>query len=174
MTGSMWREYEETGDFVGLGLPGGLREWADFTAEPLFTPSTKGEEDVNFNPRDVEAMTGIDTGTFSKMEALCRKLFELGTARAAGRGLILIDTKYEVGVTPDGQMIILDEVHTPDSSRFVYAEGFKESVARGERPRHLSKEFLRELMLVEAGGVVAKAKELMKQPLPPYIVKTNL
>lgn len=134
MTGSMWREYRDTGDFTGFGLPSGWSEWHSFTT-PLFTPSTKAEKDVNFHPRDVQEMTGIDPRTFLDMEEMCRELFKLGSARAIARGLILIDTKYEVGVDSTGAMMIIDEVHTPDSSRFVIGDGFAETVARGDTPR---------------------------------------
>lgn len=174
MTGSMWREYRDTGDFAGFGLPAGWTEWHAFTSEPLFTPSTKSDKDVNFHPRDMEKMTGIDKATSERMEAICRKLFELGTARAAERGLILVDTKYEVGLTEGGEMIIIDEVHTPDSSRFLVADGFKDALVSGSKPMSLSKEFLREIMLDLAGGNVDQAKELMKDPLPDEVVdETN-
>lgn len=169
MTGSMWREYRDTGDFVGFLLKPGMKEWHPFVP-PLFTPSTKGMKDINFHPRDVEKMTGIVPATFKHMEEIGRELFKLGTQRAAERGLKLVDTKYEVGVDDDGNIIVLDEVHTPDSSRFVMADGFDEAVASGTRPQSLSKEFLREIMLERSGGDVDKAKELMAQPLDEDIV----
>lgn len=177
MTGSMWREYEKTGDFAGFGLPPGMREWHDFTAEPLFTPSTKSDiKDVSFNPAnsDVEILTGVSAPRMDEAEAICRRLFALGTRRALDRGLILVDTKYEVGIWKDGSLMIIDEVHTPDSSRFVIADGFKEAVARGERPESLSKEFLRLVMLDRAGGDVDAAKRMMAQPLPSDVVKETL
>jgi phosphoribosylaminoimidazole-succinocarboxamide synthase len=171
MTGSMWREYKATGDFTGLGLPSGWVEWQDFTDAPLFTPSTKGKTDVNLNTAALLEYTGLEPKFFADMEEMCRELFRLGTARATERGLTLVDTKYEVIVTPDGKMKIGDEVHTPDSSRFVMAEGFAEAVARGETPRSLSKEFLRGIMLERARGDIAAAKELMKDPLPSDVVE---
>ncbi len=170
MTGSMWREYQATGDFTGLGLPSGWAEWQDFTAAPLSTPSTKGKTDINLNPRALLEHTGLDPRFYAEMEEECRELFKLGTARAAARGLILVDTKYEVIVTADGNRKIADEIHTPDSSRFVMTDGFAEAVARGETPRSLSKEFLRGIMLARANGDVAIAKELMKEPLPDDVV----
>lgn len=172
MTGSMWREYRDTGDFAGFGLPSGWTEWHSFTADPLFTPSTKSDEkDVNFNPDDFEKMTGIPKRTEEQMRELCHELFKLGTARASERGLILVDTKYEVILGTDGELRVADEVHTPDSSRFVMAEGFEEAVAKDETPKQLSKEYLRGIMLERAGGDAAKAKELMKEPLPVDIVE---
>lgn len=174
MTGSMWREYRDTGDFAGYGLPSGWQEWQDFTAAPLFTPSTKEDKDVNLNPEDLLDYTGIDHGTFYEMKAICRELFRLGTARAAERGLILIDTKYEVILTPDGQLRIADEVHTPDSSRFALADGFSDDVANGRKVNSLSKEYLRQIILERAGGDVDAAKELMKQPLPDEVVEETV
>ncbi len=174
MTGSMWREYRDTGDFTGLGLPSGWVEWQEFSGEPLFTPSTKEKTDVNLNPAALLEYTGLDPRFLAKMEGMCRDLFSLGTARAAARGLKLIDTKYEVILTVDGEMKIGDEIHTPDSSRFVMTDEFYEALAKGESPRSLSKEFLREIMLDRANGDVAKAKELMKDPLPDEVVDETL
>jgi phosphoribosylaminoimidazole-succinocarboxamide synthase len=174
MTGSMWREYRDTGDFAGLDLPSGLKEWQDFTDNPLFTPSTKGKEDVNFTPSDAESMAGIDPVRFKEMEELGRELFRLGTARAAERGLVLVDTKYEMGVTAVGKLVVIDEVHTPDSSRFVMADNFEEAMREGRKPRSLSKEFLREIILDRAGGDVNRARQLMTEPLPDDIVEEIL
>lgn len=170
MTGSMWREYRDTGSFAGFSLPSGLQEWHAFTP-PLFTPSTKAEKDVNFNPRDVKEMTGINPVRFAAMIEVGRELFKLGTRRATDRGLILVDTKYEMGIGPTGEIIVIDEVHTPDSSRFVMEEGFDGAVKAGERPEHLSKEFLREIILDRAGGDIEKAKALMAQPLEADVVE---
>ncbi len=174
MTGSMWREYKETGDFTDLGLPSGWKEWQDFSTNPLFTPSTKEKTDINLNPAALVEYTGLDPKLFADMEEMCRDLFALGTERAADRGLILVDTKYEVIVTADGQMKIADEVHTPDSSRFVLTDGFAEAVANGEKPRSLSKEFLRGIMLDRANGDVQKAKEMMKEPLAEDVVNETV
>ncbi len=171
MTGSMWREYRDTGGFVGLALPGGLREWHSFTDDPVFTPSTKAAKDVNFDPVDVEAMTGVSAGLLGRMEEICRELFRLGTTRAAEKGLVLVDTKYEVGVTADEALMVIDEVHTPDSSRFVLADGFTQALARNETPVPLSKEFLRGMMLRRADGNTDRAKELMAEPLSDEVVE---
>jgi len=174
MTGSMWREYQVKGDFTNLGLPSGWKEWQDFSSAPLFTPSTKEKTDLNLNPQALLEYTGLDPKLFAEMEEMCRELFKLGTVRAAEKGLILVDTKYEVIITPDGQMKIADEVHTPDSSRFVYTEGFAQAVARGQTPKSLSKEFLRGMMLERAGGDKDRAKELMAEPLPDDIAEETL
>lgn len=171
MTGSMWREYRDTGDFANFRLPEGLPEWTDFSSDPLFTPSTKSDrKDENFHPSRVEEMTGIEPAQLERMEEICRRLFTLGTQRAIERGLILVDTKYEIGLNDEGELMILDEIHTPDSSRFVYREGFLAAINSGEAPRSLSKEFLRQIMIARAGGNMAVAKELMKEPLPQAVV----
>lgn len=173
MTGSMWREYRDTGDFAGFSLPSGWQEWHRFD-EPLFTPSTKADKDVNFHPDKVTEMTGIEPGLFKDMEEIGRELFRLGTERAADKGLVLIDTKYEIGLSEWGDLIVLDEVHTPDSSRFSPLEGFTEATETGNSPRTLSKEFLRAIMLERAGGDVGRAKELMAEPLPEDVVEETI
>jgi phosphoribosylaminoimidazole-succinocarboxamide synthase len=170
MTGSMWREYKSTGDFQGFGLQPDLSEW-QMLVPPMFTPSTKQDKDVNFHPKDVEEMTGLTTETLWDMEDIGRELFKLGTARAAGKGLVLVDTKYEMGVDSDGEIIVIDEVHTPDSSRFVIADGFALSILAGETPKSFSKEFLRGVMLGYAGGDVGIAKAMMANPLSETVVE---
>ncbi len=173
MTGSMWREYRDTGDFVGFGLPAGWQEWHEFVP-PLFTPSTKAGKDVNFHPSDAEKMTGIVPKVFEEMADIGRELFRLGTDRAAEKGLKLIDTKYELGVISTGEIIVIDEVHTPDSSRYAIAEGFEEAIEAGQQPRSLSKEFLRGIMLDRAGGDVERAKRLMRWPLDQDVVDETI
>jgi len=172
LTGSMWRTYRDTGDFTGLGLPAGLRQWHDFSAHPLCTPSTKSDlKDINFNPADVEKMTGISTRSFAELEEIGRELFRLGTKRAKERGLVLVDTKYEMGIDLEsGQVMVIDEVHTPDSSRFCMEDGFEAAIQSGDQPVSLSKEFLRAVILELAGGDEAKAKELMRNPLKSSVV----
>lgn len=173
MTGSMWREYRDTGDFASFSLPSGLKEWHKFKPA-LFTPSTKAEKDVNFHPRFVLDMTGINPIVFNDMEEIGRELFRLGTRRAADKGLVLIDTKYELGLDSGGNIMVIDEVHTPDSSRFSPVDGFEEAINAEESPRTLSKEFLRAIMLGRARGSVDKAKELMAEPLPDNVVEETL
>lgn len=169
LTGSMWREYRDTGDFTGRGLPAGMQEWHHF--EPaLFTPSTKGETDVNFKPEDVTQFTGLGKTVLNVMEEIGRTLFELGTDRAQERGLVLVDTKYEMGVDRNHNILVIDEVHTPDSSRFVLIDEFNAALREGRSPQSLSKEFLRQILLERAGGDVQKAKELMALPLEQDIV----
>lgn len=172
MTGSMWRTYQRDGDFEGFGLQPGLSEW-QILVPPMFTPSTKADKDVNFHPRDVEAVTNgwISRGTLEEMEEIGRELFRLGTQRAEDRGLVLVDTKYEIIITEEEGMLVGDEVHTPDSSRFVVNDGFAQTVLAGEQPKSLSKEYLRGVMLERTGGDVARAKAMMAKPLDQDVVE---
>lgn len=143
---SILRAYERgERTFCGHALPEGLRPH-ERLAGPLLTPSTKaakGDHDQSVS-KDVLFERGlIDPETFGELEAQVMKLFAFGQAEAAKRGLILVDTKYELGRAPDGRLVLIDEIHTPDSSRYWYADGYDEAMAKGEPPRALDKEFLR-------------------------------
>lgn len=131
--------------FCGHALPDGLRRH-DKLPRNLLTPSTKapkGQHDISVS-RDWLIERGlIDAARYDVLERRCLDLFAAGQALAAERGLILVDTKYELGVRPDGEIVLIDEIHTPDSSRYWYAAGYDEAMARGEDPRSLDKEFLR-------------------------------
>ena len=112
----------------------------------ILTPSTKapkGGHDESVSAEELFARGLIDPPTFADLEARCLTLFEAGQRIAAARGLILVDTKYELGRRPDGEIVLIDEIHTPDSSRYWYAEGYEAAMAAGEAPRSLDKEFLR-------------------------------
>ncbi len=130
--------------------------------------------DISFHPRFVLDATGIGPRTFKDMEEIGRELFRLGTKRAAEKGLVLIDTKYEMGLDSESNILVIDEVHTPDSSRFSPIDGFEDAISAGQSPRTLSKEFLRGIMLDRAGGDANKAKELMAEPLPDDVVEETL
>jgi phosphoribosylaminoimidazole-succinocarboxamide synthase len=113
---------------------------------PLVTPSTKAEQGAHDETvsRDELVQRGlVDAGTFDELAAMCLRMFAFGQERARGRGLILVDTKYELGRAPDGRILFIDEIHTPDSSRYWYAEDYEGRVARGEEPRSLDKEYVR-------------------------------
>lgn len=143
---SILRAYERgERSFCGHALPEGLRPHERLAA-PLLTPSTKaakGDHDQSVS-KDVLFERGlIDPETFGELEARVMKLFAFGQAEAAKRGLILVDTKYELGRAPDGRIVLIDEIHTPDSSRYWYADGYDDAMAKGEPPRALDKEFLR-------------------------------
>ena len=148
LTGHAWRTYASgKRTLCGVPLPEGMKE-NDFFPQPIITPSTKAAEghDEDISAEDIIA-TGLATS--EEWQTLCRytlQLFERGKALAAQRGLILVDTKYEFGKLDD-RIILMDEIHTPDSSRYFYAEGFEARQAAGERQKQLSKEFVREWLI---------------------------
>ncbi|MEG1665018.1 MAG: phosphoribosylaminoimidazolesuccinocarboxamide synthase [Mucinivorans sp.] len=152
LTGSSWRDYKAGGrEICGIKLPDGLREHQRFE-KPIITPSTKAEiglHDENISREDIIAKGYVSKEDYQQMEKYTMALFERGQKMAAERGLILVDTKYEFG-KKDGQIYLIDEIHTPDSSRYFYAEGYQERFDRGEAQRQLSKEFVRE-WLMESG-----------------------
>ena len=150
---SIWRAYERgEREFCGHRLPHGLRKH-ERLPENLLTPSTKapkGEHDLSVSKDWLIARGLVDADRFAALERRCLALFAAGQAIAGERGLILVDTKYELGLRDDGEIVLIDEIHTPDSSRYWYAEGYPGAMARGEDPRSLDKEFLRR-WLVEQG-----------------------
>lgn len=151
LTGSAWREYAAgTREICGVKLPEGMRENEKFP-EPIITPTTKAEagHDMNISREEIIAQGIVSAEDYEVMERYTRRLFEIGTRMAAEKGLILVDTKYEFGKLED-KVILIDEIHTPDSSRYFYAEGYEERFAKGEPQRQLSKEFVRQ-WLIENG-----------------------
>ncbi len=150
---SIWRAYERgEREFCGHRLAEGLRQHQQLP-ENIVTPSTKapkGEHDESVSKDELFRRGLVDPELFDELEAMSLRLFAFGQAHAAGRGLILVDTKYELGRTPDGRIVLIDEIHTPDSSRYWYADTYEAAMARGENPRSLDKEFVRR-WLVERG-----------------------
>lgn len=148
LTGHAWRTYASgKRELCGVPLPEGLKE-NDFFAEPIITPSTKAAEG---HDEDISANEIIKQGLatkeeWEKLSNYTLQLFQRGKEIAAERGLILVDTKYEFGKL-DGEIILMDEIHTPDSSRYFYADGFEERQQKGERQKQLSKEFVREWLI---------------------------
>jgi phosphoribosylaminoimidazole-succinocarboxamide synthase len=145
-TTSIWKHYEAgSRRFAGHALPDGLRKNQPLP-EPLVTPSTKAEKgahDETVSRADLIERGLVDGATFDELAALCLRMFAFGQERARARGLILVDTKYELGRAPDGRILFIDEIHTPDSSRYWYASDYTERVQRGEEPRSLDKEYVR-------------------------------
>jgi phosphoribosylaminoimidazole-succinocarboxamide synthase len=136
----------------GVALPEGLKENAKFPT-PIITPSTKadnGEHDEDISREDILAKGIVAEEDYVVLEKYTRALFQRGTEIAASRGLILVDTKYEFGKTKDGKIVLIDEIHTPDSSRYFYADGYQERQDSGEEQKQLSKEFVRR-WLIENG-----------------------
>lgn len=148
LTGSAWREYAAGArELCGVKLPEGMRENERFP-EPIITPTTKAAEghDENISREEIIAQGLVSREDYEQMEAYTRALFARGTQMAADKGLILVDTKYEFGKR-DGKVILIDEIHTPDSSRYFYADGYEERFAKGEPQRQLSKEFVRQWLI---------------------------
>jgi len=151
LAGHAWREYKAgRRTLCGVALPEGLRE-NDRLPQPIITPTTKAAEghDEDISREEIIARGIVPADEYEQLEKYTLALFQRGTEIAAKRGLILVDTKYEFG-RKDGRIMLMDEIHTPDSSRYFYADGYEERLARGERQRQLSKEFVREWLM--AGG----------------------
>ena len=151
LTGSAWREYKAgCRELCGVKLPEGMKENQKFP-EPIITPTTKAEEghDENISAEEIIRQGLVSKEDWETMVRYTRALFLRGTEIAASKGLILVDTKYEFGKR-DGKVILIDEIHTPDSSRYFYADGYEEKFAKGEPQRQLSKEFVRQ-WLIERG-----------------------
>ena len=148
LTGSAWREYKNgCRELCGVKLPDGMKENERFP-EPIITPTTKADEghDMNISREEIIAKGLVSAEDYAVMEDYTRKIFQRGQNIAAKRGLILVDTKYEFGKR-DGKVYLIDEIHTPDSSRYFYADGYEEKLAKGEPQRQLSKEFVRQWLI---------------------------
>ncbi len=151
LTGHAWREYKSgKRTLCGVALPDGMVENQKF-AEPIITPTTKASEghDEDISREEIIAQGIVSQEDYEMLEDYTRKVFQRGTEIAAEMGLILVDTKYEFG-KKNGQIYLIDEIHTPDSSRYFYAEGYQERLAKGESQKQLSKEFVRQ-WLIENG-----------------------
>ena len=148
LTGSAWREYKNgCRELCGVKLPDGMKENERFP-EPIITPTTKADEghDMNISKEEIIAQGLVSREDYEIMENYTRRIFKRGQEIAAKRGLILVDTKYEFGKR-DGKVYLIDEIHTPDSSRYFYAEGYEEKLSKGEPQRQLSKEFVRQWLI---------------------------
>jgi phosphoribosylaminoimidazole-succinocarboxamide synthase len=149
LTGHAWREYKSGKRVLcGVALPEGMNEHDKFPS-PIITPATKAEEghDEDISREEIIAQGIVEEKTYEKLEEYTRQLFQRGTEIAAEQGLILVDTKYEFGMSNDGEVILIDEIHTPDSSRYFYSEGYQERQDKGEKQKQLSKEFVREWLM---------------------------
>jgi phosphoribosylaminoimidazole-succinocarboxamide synthase len=148
LTGSAWREYKNgCRELCGVRLPDGMKENERFP-EPIITPTTKADEghDMNISKEEIIAQGLVSAEDYEVMENYTRRIFRRGQDIAEKRGLILVDTKYEFGKR-DGKVYLIDEIHTPDSSRYFYADGYEEKLAKGEPQRQLSKEFVRQWLI---------------------------
>jgi len=165
LAGHAWRQYRDGArTLCGQSLPDGLRQ-SEQLPEPIVTPTTKAEEghDQDVTREEAIARTGIDAATFDQLRDWSLALFQRGTEMAAEQGLILVDTKYEFGRTSEGDYVLIDEVHTPDSSRYYYSDGYEKHLERGEPQEQLSKEFVRE-WLMEHGFQGRQGEEMPDLP----------
>ena len=149
LCGSAWRAYKNGArEICGIKLPDGMRENEKFP-EPIVTPTTKaeiGEHDADISKEEILAQGLATPEEYALLEKYTLQLFKRGTEIAAQRGLILVDTKYEFGLH-EGKIYLMDEIHTPDSSRYFYSDGYQERFEKGEPQRQLSKEFVREWLM---------------------------
>ncbi len=168
LAGHAWREYKAgKRTLCGVPLPEGMVENQKFP-EPIITPTTKAAEghDEDISKEDIIASGLVGKEDYEKLEEYTRAIFQRGTEIAAKQGLILVDTKYEFGKR-NGEIYLMDEVHTPDSSRYFYAEGYEERLAKGERQRQLSKEFVREWLM--ANGFQGQEGQKVPEMTPEVV-----
>lgn len=168
LTGHAWREYKAgKRTLCGVALPEGMVENQKFP-EPIITPTTKAAEghDEDISKEEIIARGIVGRDDYEQLEAYTRAIYARGCEMAAERGLILVDTKYEFGKR-DGVIYLMDEVHTPDSSRYFYAEGYEERQARGERQKQLSKEFVREWLM--ANGFQGLEGQIVPEMTPEIV-----
>jgi phosphoribosylaminoimidazole-succinocarboxamide synthase len=167
LTGSAWREYKAGArTLCGLPLAEGMRENEKFPS-PIITPTTKADEghDENISKEEIIAQGLVSKEDYEQMEGYTQALFQRGTEIAAQKGLILVDTKYEFG-KKDGKIYLIDEIHTPDSSRYFYAEGYQERFEKGEEQKQLSKEFVRKWLM--ENGFQGKTGQTVPEMTPAY------
>ena len=168
ITGSGWESYKKTGKVCGIELPEGLKE-SDKLPEPIYTPSTKaeiGEHDQDISKEEILAKGLVSKEDYEVLEKYTMALFKRGTEIAKERGLILVDTKYEFGHR-DGKIYLIDEIHTPDSSRYFYSEGYEDRFAKGEPQKQLSKEFVREWLM--ENGFQGKSGQKVPEMTPEIV-----
>lgn len=165
LAGSAWREYAAGArEICGVRLPEGLRE-NERLPEPIITPTTKADagHDQNISREEIIAQGLVSAEDYEVMERYTRTLFEIGTRMAAEKGLVLVDTKYEFG-KQDGKVLLIDEVHTPDSSRYFYADTYEELFKAGKPQRQLSKEFVRQWLM--ENGFMGRPGEVVPEMTP--------
>ena len=168
LTGSAWREYAAgCREICGVKLPEGMRENEKFPT-PIITPTTKADEglDENISIEEIIAQGIVSKEDYELMEKYTYALFERGTQMAKEKGLILVDTKYEFGKR-DGKVYLIDEIHTPDSSRYFYAEGYEERFEKGEPQKQLSKEFVRQWLI--ENGFMGKEGQTVPEMTEEYV-----
>ncbi len=170
LSGHAAREYKSGKRVLcGVNMPDGMKENDKFP-EPIITPSTKadnGEHDEDISREEILSKGIVSEEDYVILEEYTRKLFQRGSKIATERGLILVDTKYEFGKTKEGEIVLIDEIHTPDSSRYFYAEGYEERQQKGESQKQLSKEFVRQWLI--SNGFQGKEGQQIPEMTDEYI-----
>lgn len=172
VTGHAWREYRDGKRLIcGVPMPDGLREHDRFP-EPIITPTTKADQghDEDISRDEILASGLVSEEDYIQLEDYTRALFQRGTEMAAEMGLILVDTKYEFG-KKDGKIVLIDEIHTPDSSRYFYAEGYEERQAAAEPQKQLSKEFVRQWLI--SNGFQGKEGQTVPQMPDAFVEEVS-
>lgn len=173
LCGSAWRAYKAGArELCGIKLPDGMKENQKFP-KPIITPTTKaeiGEHDEDISKEEILKLGLVSKEDYEVLEKYTMALFEKGSKIAAKRGLILVDTKYEFG-KKDGKIYLIDEIHTPDSSRYFYAEGYEDRFAKGEPQKQLSKEFVREWLM--ANGFQGKEGQQVPEMTPQIVTSIS-
>lgn len=174
LAGHAAREYQSGKRVLsGVGMPEGMRE-NDAFPEPIITPATKAEKgahDEDISKEDILSRKLVTEQDWILLEKYTRALFQKGTEIAAERGLILVDTKYEFGKDKNGNIRLIDEIHTPDSSRYFYADGYEERQERGEKQKQLSKEFVRQWLI--QNGFQGKEGQVLPDMSDAYIASVS-
>jgi phosphoribosylaminoimidazole-succinocarboxamide synthase len=169
LTGSSWREYKKGArQICGVPIPDGMKEHQRFP-EPILTPTTKAEQgrhDENISREEIISEGLVSKEDYAMLEKYSLQLFKRGSEIANKMGLILVDTKYEFG-KKDGKIYLIDEIHTPDSSRYFYLEGYEERQAKGEAQKQLSKEFVREWLM--ANGFQGEAGQKLPELTEDFV-----
>ncbi|MBI5218651.1 MAG: phosphoribosylaminoimidazolesuccinocarboxamide synthase [Bacteroidia bacterium] len=169
LTGSSWRTYKEgKREICGVKIPDGIKEHERFP-HPIITPTTKteqGKHDEDISKEEILRQGLVSPHDYLLLEKYTQQLFERGTQIAKEKGLILVDTKYEFG-KKDGEIYLIDEIHTPDSSRYFYLEGYEERQSKGEQQRQLSKEFVREWLM--ANGFQGKEGQALPELTDDFV-----
>lgn len=172
LTGHAWREYKSgKRSLCGIPLPEGMVENQKFV-EPIITPTTKASEghDEDISREEIIASGLVAKEDYELLEKYTREIFQRGTEIAASMGLILVDTKYEFG-KKDGKIYLIDEIHTPDSSRYFYLEGYEERLAKGENQKQLSKEFVRQWLI--ENGFQGKEGQVVPEMTPEIVTSVT-
>jgi len=172
LTGSSWRSYKNGArEICGVPVPEGMKEHQRFP-EPIITPTTKADEghDEDISKEEIIRQGLVSEEDYGQMEKYTRLLFERGSQMAAEKGLILVDTKYEFGKA-DGKIYLIDEIHTPDSSRYFYADGYWENFRKGLPQRQLSKEFVREWLM--ANGFRGQTGQQVPEMTDDFVISVS-